>query len=44
MTDLIGIISKKVGIAPNIVASIIQLLDEGNTVPFIARYRKELTQ
>lgn len=44
MTDLIGIISKKVGIAPNIVASIIQLLDEWNTVPFIARYRKELTQ
>ena len=44
MTDLIGIISKKVGIAPNIVNSIIQLLDEGNTVPFIARYRKELTE
>ncbi|EKD24707.1 MAG: hypothetical protein ACD_80C00167G0005 [uncultured bacterium (gcode 4)] len=44
MADLIGIISKKVGIAPHIVNSIIQLLDEGNTVPFIARYRKELTE
>lgn len=44
MTDLIGIISKKVGIAPNIVRTIVQLLDEGNTVPFIARYRKELTE
>ena len=44
MTDLIGIISKKVGISPNIVRSIIQLLDEWNTVPFIARYRKELTE
>lgn len=44
MSDLVGIISKKVGIAPNIVRSIIQLLDEGNTVPFIARYRKELTE
>ena len=44
MADLVGIISKKVGIAPNIVRSIIQLLDEGNTVPFIARYRKELTE
>jgi len=44
MVDLIGIISKKVGISPNIVRSIVQLLDEGNTVPFIARYRKELTE
>ncbi|MCF7835026.1 RNA-binding transcriptional accessory protein [Candidatus Gracilibacteria bacterium] len=44
MGDLIGIISKKVGISPNIVRSIVQLLDEGNTVPFIARYRKELTE
>jgi uncharacterized protein len=25
------------------VAAVIQLLDEGNTVPFIARYRKEMT-
>ena len=24
--------------------TIIELLDEGNTVPFIARYRKELTE
>ncbi len=44
MSDLISIISKKVGIAPNIVSTIVQLLDEGNTVPFIARYRKELTE
>lgn len=28
----------------SVVTNIIQLLDEGNTVPFIARYRKELTQ
>lgn len=44
MADLIQIISKKVGITPNIVRTIVQLLDEGNTVPFIARYRKELTE
>jgi len=44
MVDLINIISKKVGISPNIVRTIVQLLDEGNTVPFIARYRKELTE
>ncbi|MFZ2150904.1 MAG: Tex family protein [Candidatus Absconditicoccaceae bacterium] len=44
MTDLINLISTKVAMKPNIVRSIIQLLDEGNTVPFIARYRKELTE
>lgn len=27
-----------------VITNIIQLLDEGNTIPFIARYRKELTQ
>ena len=42
--DLIQIISKKIAMNPNIVRNIIQLLDEGNTVPFIARYRKELTE
>ena len=26
-----------------IVSTVIALLDEGNTIPFIARYRKELT-
>ena len=44
VVDLIQIISKKVGMTPKIVGSIVQLLDEGNTVPFIARYRKELTE
>jgi len=44
MADLIKLISTKVAMKPNIVSSIIQLLDEGNTVPFIARYRKELTE
>lgn len=44
MKSIIDIISQKVNISPNIVRSIIQLLDEGNTVPFIARYRKELTE
>ena len=27
-----------------VIENIIQLLDEGNTIPFIARYRKELTK
>lgn len=30
-------------IRPNQAAAAIQLLDEGNTLPFIARYRKEMT-
>jgi protein Tex len=44
MIDLIHLISKKVGMQVSVVTNIIQLLDQGNTVPFIARYRKELTQ
>lgn len=44
MQDLINLISKKVWMNVGVVTNIIQLLDEGNTVPFIARYRKELTQ
>lgn len=37
-------ISQKTWLRPQIVETIIGLLDEGNTVPFIARYRKELTE
>ncbi|MGJ3240689.1 MAG: Tex family protein [Anaerolineae bacterium] len=36
-------IARLLNIKPNQVASTIKLLDEGNTVPFIARYRKEMT-
>lgn len=43
-TNLVHIIANKTGINKPIVQTIIQLLDEGNTVPFIARYRKELTE
>ncbi|HHV44326.1 MAG TPA: RNA-binding transcriptional accessory protein [Firmicutes bacterium] len=41
--DLAAEIAKDTGIAPQAVAATIQLLQDGNTVPFIARYRKELT-
>lgn len=34
---------KELGIRLNQVENVIKLLDEGNTVPFIARYRKEQT-
>ena len=43
-TNLVQIIANKTGINKPIVQTIIQLLDEWNTVPFIARYRKELTE
>ena len=36
-------LSGELGINPKDVNSVIELLDDGNTVPFIARYRKELT-
>ncbi len=36
-------LSKELNISLNQVNSVIELLDEGNTVPFIARYRKEKT-
>lgn len=38
-----GLIGTELGIGTGQVAATVQLLDEGNTVPFIARYRKEMT-
>lgn len=36
-------LSKELGIKLNVINNVIELLDGGNTVPFIARYRKEMT-
>ena len=36
-------IAKSLNVKPSQVDATIRLLDEGNTVPFIARYRKEMT-
>src|SRR5512140_2285234 len=36
-------IAKLLNVKPSQVDATIRLLDEGNTVPFIARYRKEMT-
>ncbi|MBI4984726.1 MAG: RNA-binding transcriptional accessory protein [Rhodocyclales bacterium] len=36
-------IAAELGVRPQQVAATVQLLDEGATVPFIARYRKEVT-
>ncbi|MEJ6952138.1 Tex family protein [Halanaerobiaceae bacterium ANBcell28] len=43
MEKFIKIISKELKLKENQVKGTISLLDEGNTVPFIARYRKEIT-
>ena len=40
---MFAIIAKELGVKPGQVESAVGLLDEGNTVPFIARYRKEVT-
>jgi uncharacterized protein len=41
--DFAGIIASELEIAPGSTGAVIGLLDEGCTVPFIARYRKEAT-
>lgn len=43
MESMFAIIAKELGVKPSQVESAVTLLDEGNTVPFIARYRKEVT-
>ena len=40
---LINIISNDLGLAPDKVRNVVDLLENGATVPFIARYRKEAT-
>ena len=41
--DIIQILQDELKIKRTQVQNTIQLIDEGNTIPFIARYRKELT-
>ena len=43
MESMFAIIAKELGVKPGQVESAVTLLDDGNTVPFIARYRKEVT-
>lgn len=43
-TDFTLKISKELTLLPASVKAVMKLLDEGNTIPFIARYRKEATQ
>ena len=43
MDKIINIIAEELNIKPKQVEATITLIDEGNTIPFIARYRKEVT-
>lgn len=42
-TSLLNWVAKETNIKDTIISKVIALMDEGNTVPFIARYRKEAT-
>ena len=41
--DISKILSNEFSIDKKYVDNVINLLDDGNTVPFISRYRKEMT-
>ena len=41
--ELLQQLSQELKLRPNQVEAAVRLLDEGNTIPFIARYRKEMT-
>ncbi|MBO5149452.1 MAG: RNA-binding transcriptional accessory protein, partial [Anaerotignum sp.] len=41
--DIFKKLQEELGIKASQVENTVKLLDEGNTVPFIARYRKEMT-
>ena len=43
MKKIIKTIAEELNIKPSQVENTIKLIDEGNTIPFIARYRKEVT-
>ena len=41
--DILQTITQEFNLTPAHVKNIVSLIDEGNTIPFIARYRKEMT-
>ncbi len=41
--DIVKVLAEEFHIRPSQVESTIELIDDGNTIPFIARYRKEAT-
>jgi uncharacterized protein len=43
INNLIDLLAKKTALKKEHIENILKLLDEGSTIPFIARYRKEMT-
>ncbi|MDO8454798.1 MAG: Tex-like N-terminal domain-containing protein [Sulfurimonas sp.] len=43
MNNLINLLVKKTALKKEYIENILKLLEEGSTIPFIARYRKEMT-
>ena len=43
MEKIINKIAQELNVKPTQVENAVKLIDEGNTIPFIARYRKEVT-
>lgn len=43
MDNIVDTLVSELGVNKKYIVNVIELLDSGNTVPFIARYRKELT-
>ncbi len=43
MIDVVGQLTREFNLKPFQVQNTVKLIDEGNTIPFIARYRKEVT-
>ncbi|MFA7610312.1 MAG: Tex family protein [Sulfurimonas sp.] len=43
MNNLINLLTKKTELKKEHIENILKLLDEGSTIPFMARYRKEMT-
>ncbi|WP_416148595.1 Tex family protein [Salipaludibacillus sp. HK11] len=41
--EILALVTKQINLQENRVKSVIEMSEEGNTVPFIARYRKEMT-
>ncbi|MDD6856438.1 MAG: Tex family protein, partial [Oscillospiraceae bacterium] len=42
MQSIAEILARELGLNQKYVENVVQLIDEGNTIPFIARYRKEM--
>ena len=42
MQSIVEILAQELGQKQQYVENVVKLIDEGNTIPFIARYRKEM--